>query len=127
MTDVYYINIDEAVWSHFQLMWSWGETYFGIDRIELIESALARPRFAAQYEDADLIEQAATLCYGLIKNHPWRGGNKRTATHLMGHFLLLNGIEINYEIEEMLVLALSVEADDWKVKEIDRWLREHTA
>lgn len=106
-------------------MWSWDETYFGIDRIELIESALTRPKFAAQYQDADLIEQAATLCYGLIKNHPWRGGNKRTATHLMEHFLLLNGIELTYDLEEMLLLALSVEADDCKVGEIAQWLRGH--
>ncbi|MCC6330074.1 MAG: type II toxin-antitoxin system death-on-curing family toxin [Acidobacteria bacterium] len=125
MTDVYCIDINEAVWSHFQLMWSWDETYFGIDRIELIESALTRPKFAAQYQDADLIEQAATLCYGLIKNHPWRGGNKRTATHLMEHFLLLNGIELTYDLEEMLLLALSVEADDCKVGEIAQWLRGH--
>ncbi len=125
MTDVYYIDINEAVWSHFQLMWSWDETYFGIDRIELIESALTRPKFAAQYQDADLIEQAATLCYGLIKNHPWRGGNKRTATHLMEHFLWLNGIELTYDLEEMLLLALSVEADDCKVGEIAQWLRGH--
>lgn len=125
MTDVYYISIDEAVWSHFELMWSWGETRFGIDQIDLIESALARPKFAAQYENADLIEQAATLCYGLIKNHPWRGGNKRTGTHLMELFLLLNGIELSFEVEEMLVLALSVESDDWRIHEIDQWLRGH--
>lgn len=125
MTDVYYISIDEAVWSHFELMWSWDETRFGIDQIDLVESALSRPKFAAQYENSDLIEQAATLCYGLIKNHPWRGGNKRTATHLMELFLSLNGIELSYEVEEMLVLALSVEADDWRIHEIDQWLRGH--
>ncbi len=43
----------------------------------------------------------------------------------MEHFLLLNGIELTYDLEEMLLLALSVEADDCKVGEIAQWLREH--
>ena len=61
----------------------WGETRFGIYFRELLDSALARPRNAAVYENADIIRQAASLCFGLIKNHPWRGGNKRTASFLM--------------------------------------------
>jgi len=48
-------------------MWEWNEFRFGIDRRELLESALARPKQAAIYENADLIRQAATLCFGLIK------------------------------------------------------------
>jgi death-on-curing protein len=46
----------------------------------LIESVLARPQQAAAYENADLIRQAATLYFGLVKNHPWVGGNKRTSS-----------------------------------------------
>ncbi len=72
---------------------------------------------------ADIVRQAATLCFGLVKNHPWRGGNKRTATHLMRVFLILNGFNLNYEIEEMLEMVLAVEADKWKVDEIENWLR----
>jgi prophage maintenance system killer protein len=47
-----------------------GESHFGVDGRALIESALARPKHAATYENADLARQAATLCFGLIKNHP---------------------------------------------------------
>jgi prophage maintenance system killer protein len=46
-----------------------GETRFGVDHRSLIESALARPQQAAAYENANLIRQAATLYFGLIKNH----------------------------------------------------------
>ncbi len=122
--DPIYLEFDEAVWLHFELMWSWNETQIGVDRRDLIESALARPKQAAHYTNADTIRQAATLCFGLVKNHPWRGGNKRTATHLMRVFLLINGYDLDYEIEDMLEMILAVESDKWKVDEIENWLRE---
>lgn len=121
--DIVYLEFDEAVWLHFELMWAWKETYIGVDRRDLIESALARPKQEAHYANADIVRQAATLCFGLIKNHPWRGGNKRTATYLMRIFLMLNYFDLEYKIEEMLEMVLAVEADKWKVDEIENWLR----
>ena len=56
------------------------ENRYGVDFRDLVEPALARPQNAAIYANADIIGQAATLLFGLIKNHPWLGGNKRTAT-----------------------------------------------
>src|SRR5690242_3235245 len=47
--------------------------------IGLLESALARPRNEAAYENASLVRQAASLLWGIIKNHPFLDGNKRTA------------------------------------------------
>jgi death-on-curing family protein len=83
---VRYLSYVEAVTLHILLMRRLGETRFGAFDRTLVESALARPQHAAIYEGADLIRQAATLCYGLIKNHPWVGGNKRTATILVDRF-----------------------------------------
>jgi death-on-curing protein len=103
-----------------------GETHFGVDDRTLIESALARPKHAAVYENADLIRQAATLCFGLIKNHPWVGGNKRTATAIMREFLRLNRYQLSASNAETLELVLAVEADQWKVDEVESWLRQHT-
>lgn len=121
--DVVYLEYEEAVWLHFRLMWEWKEIRFGVDRRELLESALARPKQAAFYENADLVRQAATLCFGLIKNHPWQGGNKRTATFLMRIFLRRNGFQLKYKISEVIEMVLAVESDAWKVDEIENWLR----
>lgn len=38
-------------------------------------------------------------------------------------FLGLNGYLLNYESVEIIELALNVEADVWKVDEIENWLR----
>ena len=103
-----------------------GEPRWGVFDRSPVESVLARPQQAAAYENADLIRQAATLCYGLIKNHPWLGGNKRTATAIVNEFLKRNDFVLAASIAETLELVLAVEADHWKVDEIENWLRQHT-
>ena len=120
---VVYLTYLEAVAHHFELMMVLGEIRFGIDSPDLIKSALARPQQSAVYENADIIRQAATLCFGLIKNHPWLGGNKRTATYLTEIFLEHNGYYLNYKLIEIIELSLNVEADIWKIDEIENWLR----
>lgn len=120
-----YLTYPEAVGEHFALMWTHGETRYGVFDRSLIESALARPEQAAAYEDADLYAQAATLCYGLIKNHPWIGGNKRTATHLTDCFLQHNGYEILCTNDDLLELVYAIEADQWGLARITVWMQQH--
>ncbi len=122
-TETVYIKYEEAVLIHISLMRALGEVRYGIDFRDLVESALARPQNAAIYANADIIAQAATLLFGLIKNHPWLGGNKRTATTLLRRFLELNGYQKNWTIAEQIELVLAVEADRLNVAEIEDWLR----
>jgi len=123
---VRYLSYLDALLIHFELMHLMGEQRRGVFDRSLLESALARPRQAAAYENADIVRQAATLCYGLIKNHPWLGGNKRTATAIVNEFLKRNGFVLVASIAETLDLVLAVEADRWDVDEIESWLRRHT-
>ena len=106
-------------------MRQWHEVHFGIDRKDLLESALNRPKQAANFEDADLIKQAASLCFGLIKNHPWYGGNKRTGTFLMEVFLEMNGFVVSASDKEMVELALSIDLGKYDAEAIIRWLSKH--
>jgi death on curing protein len=118
-----YLSVVEAITLHILLMQEWNETRFGVDRKDLLESSLSRPKQAANYENADIVRQAATLCLGLVKNHPWLGGNKRTATFLMETFIEINGFEFIGNDSEIVEMVLAVEADKWKVDEIESWLR----
>ncbi len=111
---------------HFELMRYVGEIRYGVFDQTLIESALARPQQAAVYDGADLFAQSATLCFGLIKNHSWIGGNKRTATYLVEKFLRLNGHELDATLAEMLEMVLAIEADEWGLVTIAEWMRQHT-
>lgn len=125
--DARYISYADAVLIHVTTMRFMGETRYGVFDRALVESALARPRQAAEYEDADIIRQAATLVYGLIKNHPWVGGNKRTATTIMRVFLRLNHRRLVAPTDDQIKLVLAVEADRWRVDEIETCLRRRVA
>jgi death on curing protein len=120
-----YISYSEAVVMHIELMRLYGETRFGVAFPELIHSALARPQQAANYGDVSIFRQAATLCFGLIKNHPWAGGNKRTATHISEIFLFINGWELDVSIESTIELALAIEANRIEVDNIELWFQTH--
>lgn len=123
--DVIYLSYAEAVVVHIELMRHLGETRYGVFDRTLIESALARPQQSATYESADLLSQAASLLYGLIKNHPWVGGNKRTATTLTQLFLRRNGFRIVAAADDLIELVLAIEADRWQSDDIEAWLRSH--
>lgn len=121
-----HLTYPEAVALHIGLMRFVGEIRYGVFDRTLVESALARPQQAAAYSDADLAAQAATLCYGLIKNHPWHGGNKRTATFLADSFLRRNGLRIVATAAEFIEMVLAVEADRMTVEQLAGWMRTHT-
>lgn len=118
-----YVTFAEAIFIHIRLMEFLKEQRYGVFDRALIESALARPQHAARYENADLIRQAATLCFGLIKNHPWVGGNKRTATAIVDEFLFRNGYELKATATETVEMVFAIDGGLWQIDEIEDWLR----
>ncbi|WP_287739665.1 type II toxin-antitoxin system death-on-curing family toxin [Microcystis sp. M179S2] len=53
----------------------------GIRDEGLLESALSRPQNLLAYSESppDMASLAAAYAYGIVKNHPFVDGNKRTA------------------------------------------------
>ncbi len=68
----------------------------GVRDETLLESALARPQQQYAYGDPppDLADLAASLAYGLARNHPFVDGNKRTAAVMCETFIELNGLAL---------------------------------
>lgn len=91
----------------------------------LLESALNRPRAAAYYEGADLVRQAATLVWGMVENHPFHDGNKRTAWIAMRTFLHVNGWQVAGSEDERFALVIGV-TQGLSVDDVDAWLRAHS-
>ena len=74
-----------------------------------LESALARPRQRWSYSpQAKLSELAADYAFGLLKNHPYVDGNKRTALVVPVAFLDLNGVELTASNTEAVWAMLAV-------------------
>ncbi len=65
----------------------------GVRDAGLLESALYRPRNVLFYETAapSLARLAAAYAFGLVENHPFVDGNKRTGLVVSFTFLKLNG------------------------------------
>jgi death on curing protein len=59
--------------------------------VGLLDSALNRPRNRWNYGENDIVLLAASLLFGLAKNHPFEQGNKRTAFVASLIFLRVNG------------------------------------
>ena len=69
-----------------------------------------------------IFDKAGQLCFGLIKNHSFIDGNKRTATHALLVFLDLNKIKINFNEDELYKVVISVAENSMNSRELSNWL-----
>jgi len=74
----------------------------------MLESALYRPRQKEAYGQPDLCDLAAAYLYGVVKNHPFVDGNKRTGLAAADLFLYFNGFSLEAEQEELVQLVTMV-------------------
>lgn len=93
----------------------------------LLESALARPQQLHAYGDPlpGLADLAASLGFGLARNHPFVDGNKRTAHVCYRVFLALNGADLIANDESKYVTMLSLAEGSLSEVEFATWLRQH--
>ena len=92
-----------------------------------LESALARPQRKWHYaQKADVPLLAAAYGFGLVKNHPYRDGNKRIGFLSIVTFLGINGHDLDATdaevITEMLALADGRVSED----ELAEWILQHS-
>lgn len=97
----------------------------GVRDLGLLESALTRPKNLEAYEpDADIARLAASLGFGIAKNHPFVDGNKRTALASTRTFLLLNGYTLRATQEKKYLTFLALADGTLSEDELSVWLRE---
>jgi death-on-curing protein len=98
----------------------------GLRDPDLLESALARPRQHHAYADSpDLVEMAALCTAGVVRNHPFVDGNKRTGFVIGVLFLELNGFEFKASEENATHAVTSLAAGSLDEAEYGAWLREN--
>lgn len=97
----------------------------GIRDEALLESALARPQQLHVYGDPppDLADLAASLAYGLARNHPFVDGNKRTAHVCYRAFLAINDVELDASSEDKYLQMLSLAEGSLGEADFAAWLR----
>lgn len=123
---VAYLTLEEVLLLHARLIQRTGGSG-GVRDMGLLKGSLARPRatFGGQELYPSLWHQAAALMHGLIKNHPFVDGNKRTGLSATGLFLEVNGYTLTANNDEALDFTRQVVLDKIDVEAMAVWLENH--
>lgn len=91
----------------------------------LLSSALARAQdlFADGNPKPDLAALAAAYAYGVIKNHPFVDGNKRTAYVICRTFLKLNDRDIDASDVEKYQTFIRAADGTLSEQQLAEWIR----
>ncbi|MGA0333313.1 MAG: type II toxin-antitoxin system death-on-curing family toxin, partial [Kiritimatiellia bacterium] len=98
----------------------------GIRDKELLESALNRPRQHFHYERPSIFELAATYAHGIVKNHPFLDGNKRSGFMAAGLFLEFNGQRLQAPETEAVLQTVALAAGELSQENFSLWLERHS-
>jgi death on curing protein len=92
----------------------------------LLDSALATPQQLQAYGDPppDLAALAASLAFGVARNHPFVDGNKRTAAVVCETFIVLNGGKLHADNVELYPMYLALAEGSLAEAEFAAWLRQ---
>jgi len=118
---------EQVLFIHYRLIEETGGRH-GVRDLKLLLSALARPGATFDGSDlhSDLFTKAAALMHGLIKNHPFIDGNKRTAITAASLFLLQKGYRLETSNDELHRFTLKVASENIAIDEIARWFRNYS-
>jgi death on curing protein len=89
----------------------------------LLQSALGRPLNHSAYEGSDIVELAAKYTAGIVQNHPFIDGNKRTGFVVGVLFLELNGYRFTASEEAAAQAVLELAAGKLEEKGFCEFLR----
>lgn len=99
----------------------------GVRDTGLLESALARPQNLSAYGDPDAEALAAAYAFGVARNHPFVDGNKRTAWVLARLFLQLNGVSLQFDQADAVLIMQSLAAGEVSEEELADWFRQRSS
>lgn len=100
----------------------------GLRDENVLESALARPQQQWHYaEKTDLATLAAAYGFGLVKNHPYRDGNKRIGLLAIATFLGINGYDLRATEADVVTQILALADNRVSEAELADWIRTRSS
>jgi death-on-curing protein len=121
-----HLGLAEVIALHRLIIQTSGGSH-GIRDLGALEAAVAQPRMTFGGDDLypTLEEKVAALGFSLVNNHPFIDGNKRVGHAAMETFLVLNGFEIEGDVDAQENLMLGLASGQISRAELLRWLQEH--
>jgi death on curing protein len=120
------VTLSEALFIHTVAVEAGEVSGLGVRDHGAVESALHRPvaGFGGKLRYKTPEARAATLWWGLIKNHPFVDANERTATAVMHRWLDREGYWLRASHAEQIETAVDIAQDRLGVEQLTSWIRE---
>jgi death on curing protein len=117
-----WVDLRDALAIHDRLLVLYGGAE-GLRDQTLLESALARPQQVFAYgENPNLADLGAALIAGVVRNHPFVDGNKRTGFVIGVIFLEMNGLDFIATEEDATQAVRSLAAGNLDEASFKIWL-----
>ena len=125
MKEPHWLTRSECLLLHDMMLDQYGGCS-GIRDEGLLESALARPQQLHHYGKPTMPEMAAAYTAGIVKNHPFLDGNKRTGFMMGAGFLERNGYEFLASETEVVIRTLALAAGEMTEAAYADWLQANS-
>ena len=125
MTESYWLSGEECLALH-DLMLSFYGGIAGLRDSKLLESALARPKQLFHYGQPEMADLAAAYVAGIVKNHPFLDGNKRTGFMMGAGFLERNNHEFFAAETEVVLRTLAIAAGELSEANYAAWMKANS-
>jgi len=98
----------------------------GVRDFGLLESSLNRPRHLFSHGSPSIQELAAAYACGVVRNHPFNDGNKRTGFMVAATFLEVNGRRLVAKEQDVVAHTVALAARKSSEAEYGVWLAKNT-
>src|SRR6185436_2076921 len=122
MKEPYWLTREECLALHDLMLSDYGGVA-GVRDENMLESALAKPRHHFNYGKPSMAELAASYAFGIVKNHPFLDGNKRTGFMMAVGFLERNDYEVLASEEEAVLKTIALAAGELSEAKYAKWLK----
>ena len=125
MKEPYWLTREECLTLHDMMLSHYGGIA-GVRDENLLESALAKPQQLFHYGKPTLADLGAAYSSGIVKNHPFLDGNKRTGFMMGAGFLERNGFEFHATEAEAVLRTLALAAGEMTEAAYAEWLKANS-
>ena len=125
MRDPVWVDREDCLAIHEKLIERFGGLQ-GIRDEGLLDSALNKPLHVFNYGKPTVFELAASYALGIVKNHPFLDGNKRTGFVAAALFIEANGFSFQATEEEAVLETLALAAGERAEADYAAWLARNS-
>jgi death-on-curing protein len=122
MNEPIWLNRDDCLGIH-EMMLSQHGGLAGVRDEGMLLSALAKPQNRFAYGSESLPEMAASFATGIVLNHPFLDGNKRTGFMMAATFLEINGWQVTATEESVVQQTVALASGTLSESGYADWLK----